>query len=117
MRYARSSLRPRYQRRNNPASQLLKVIATMAGDVSRSSEERMEMLVQAVNADWPTLASILAPLGGAYELLSGKKPLVRLPPAALDLRLAHSLSRRGLVGQPKESEKHIEIRSRPSLMV
>lgn len=77
------------------------------------------MLVQAVelNADWPTLASILAPLGGVYELLSGKKLLVRFPPTALDSRLAHSLSRRGFVGQPKESEKHIEMRSRPSLMV
>lgn len=97
----------------------LKVIATMAKDVSRPPEERMEMLVQAVelNADWPTLASVLAPLGGVYELLSGKKPLVRFPPTALDSRLAHSLSRRGFVGQPKENEKHIEMRSRPSLMV
>ncbi|MDC0689149.1 hypothetical protein POF53_16255 [Mitsuaria sp. RG] len=97
----------------------LKVIATMAKDVSRPLEERMEMLVQAVelNADWPTLASILNPLGEVYELLSGKKSLVRLPPTALDSRLAHSLSRRGFVGLPKESEKHIEIRSRPSFMV
>lgn len=97
----------------------LNVIATMARDGSRSPEERMEMLVQAVelNADWPTIVSILAPLGGVYELLSGKKPLVRFPPTALDSRLAHSLSRRGFVGLPKESEKHIEMRSRPSLMV
>lgn len=97
----------------------LKVVATMARDVSRSPEERMEMLVQAVelNADWSTIVSILAPLGGVYELLSGKKPLVRFPPTALDSRLAHSLSRRGFVGLPKESEKHIEMRSRPSLMI
>ncbi|MGY3297458.1 hypothetical protein ACVWY1_001888 [Pseudomonas sp. TE6288] len=97
----------------------LKVVSNMAGDASRTPEERMELLVQAVglNADWTAIASILTLLGGAYEKLAAKKALVRFPPTALDSMLAHALCKRGFVGTPKESGKHIEMRSRPSAMV
>lgn len=97
----------------------LKVVSAMAGDVSRSLEERMELLVQAVklNANWTIIASALAALGGVYELLSERKAMVRFPPTGLDLKLAQALSSRGFVGIPKESGKHIEMRSRPTIMV
>lgn len=100
-------------------SNCLRVVSTMAGDVSRSSQERMELLVQAVrlNAGWTTIASILVQLGGVYDQLATKKTLVRFPPRIIDSLLAQALSTRGFVGVLKESEKHIEMRSRPSMMV